>query len=166
MKSLQRTHQHVRWRSGLPSISVLINSEAEQTKSTSFSDIKASLARICFKTIKKTLRNKRKMMKLICISFILVSLISALEGQSSDRIHVSDKGVTEIANFVVSSKGKPDLVYEVVQATRLPNLVGEERYDLVISAKDSNGKTKSYRAVVSRALTVPPTMSILFFGEV
>lgn len=107
------------------------------------------------------------MKSLICLSFILVSLISAVEGQSSNRINVSYKRVIEVANFVLSSKGRPDLVYEVVQATRLPKLVGGESYDLVISAKDSNGKTKNYRAsVVSIVHTVPPTMTLLFFGEV
>ncbi|VVA93420.1 unnamed protein product [Arabis nemorensis] len=94
------------------------------------------------------------MKSLICLSLVLLPLISVVEGGLlggwKPIKDVSDPNVVEIAEFAISEHNKvskPGLVYEkVVQGKQ--QVVAGTKYDLVIAAKNGGGRSKNYEAVV------------------
>lgn len=94
------------------------------------------------------------MKSLICLSLVLLPLISVAEGALlggwKPIKDVSDPNVVEIAKYAISEHNKvskPNLVYEKVVHGK-EQVVSGKKYDLTIAAKNGGGGSKNYEAVV------------------
>lgn len=96
------------------------------------------------------------MKSLICLSLILLPLVSVVEGgliggwkQIKDLSTVEDIGKYAITEHNKQSKG--NLVFvKVVEGKQ--QVVSGIKYDLIIAAKNGGGVTKKYEAVVVERL--------------
>ncbi|XP_033137266.1 cysteine proteinase inhibitor 4 isoform X2 [Brassica rapa] len=93
------------------------------------------------------------MMKcLICLSLILLPLISVVEGNLGGwkPIDLSDLNIQSLANYAIiehNMQSKANLVFvKIVEGKE--QVVTGKRYDLTIAAKDGSGATKNYEAIV------------------
>ncbi|CAN6988296.1 cysteine proteinase inhibitor 4 isoform X1 [Brassica rapa] len=99
------------------------------------------------------------MMKcLICLSLILLPLISVVEGNLGGLgnlggwkpIDLSDLNIQSLANYAIiehNMQSKANLVFvKIVEGKE--QVVTGKRYDLTIAAKDGSGATKNYEAIV------------------
>ncbi|KAL1194674.1 Cysteine proteinase inhibitor 4 [Cardamine amara subsp. amara] len=95
------------------------------------------------------------MMKtLICVSLILLPLVSVVEsgliGGWTPIKDVSDPSVTEIGKYAITEhnkQSKANLKYEKIVKGKTQVVAGT-KYDLIIAAKSYGGVTKKYKAVV------------------
>uniref|UniRef100_A0A1J3H2C1 Cysteine proteinase inhibitor 4 n=1 Tax=Noccaea caerulescens TaxID=107243 RepID=A0A1J3H2C1_NOCCA len=94
------------------------------------------------------------MKSLICLSLILLPLISVVEGgllgSWKPIKDVSDKDIVSLAKYAIEEhnrQSKANLVFEkVVQGKE--QVVSGKMYNLTIAAKSYGGATKNYEAVV------------------
>lgn len=101
------------------------------------------------------------MKSLICLSLILLPLVSVVEGLGGGGLgtrkpikNVSDPDVVAVAKYAIdehNKQSKEHLVFvKVVEGTT--QVVSGTKYDLKIAAKDGSGKIKNYEAVVVEKL--------------
>ncbi|XP_010449778.1 PREDICTED: cysteine proteinase inhibitor 4-like [Camelina sativa] len=98
------------------------------------------------------------MKSLICLSLILLPLVSVVEsgllGGAKPIKDVSDPNVVAIANYAIeehNKQSKENLVFvKVVEGTT--QVVSGTKYDLKIAAKNGGGQIKNYEAVVVEKL--------------
>ncbi|KAG7616234.1 Cysteine proteinase inhibitor 4 [Arabidopsis thaliana] len=102
------------------------------------------------------------MKSLICLSLILLPLVSVVEGLGGGGglgsrkpiKNVSDPDVVAVAKYAIeehNKESKEKLVFvKVVEGTT--QVVSGTKYDLKIAARDGGGKIKNYEAVVVEKL--------------
>lgn len=103
------------------------------------------------------------MKSLICLSLILLPLISVVEGgllgggglgSAKPIKNLSDPDVVAIAKYAIdehNKQSKENLVFvKIVEGTT--QVVSGTKYVLKIAAKNGSGKTKNYEAVVVEKL--------------
>ncbi|CAA7025729.1 unnamed protein product [Microthlaspi erraticum] len=94
------------------------------------------------------------MKSLICLSLVLLPLISVVEGGLlggwKPIKDVSDTNVVDLAKYAIEEhnrQSKANLVFEkVVQGKE--QVVSGKKYDLTIAAKSYGGASKNYQAIV------------------
>ncbi|CAH2078877.1 unnamed protein product [Thlaspi arvense] len=93
------------------------------------------------------------MKSLICLSLILLPLISVVEGNLGgwkEIKDISDPNVVALAKYAIdehNKESKANLVYvKIVKGKE--QVVSGKKYDLTIAAKNGGGATKNYEAVV------------------
>ncbi|KAJ0236710.1 Cysteine proteinase inhibitor 4 [Hirschfeldia incana] len=93
------------------------------------------------------------MKSLICLSLILLPLISVVEGFHGKSVPIKDvsvPNVIEVAKYAIdehNSESNDNLVFvKIVEGKR--QVISAIIYDLIIAAMNDGGATKNYKAVV------------------